>query len=171
MQENHVVAIKNKLYDNSALEVSTQRSSFMGAGAAAMATTSQIRPGAEGQELSIQGGLGGSQQSTKRQYRTDSASKPYQIRKPPPPRNGSVYTSNPNVRFAKPEMRGPHGDTFSQNFKAYHGVVPQSLKKDHSFTAGYATAAERYGGPGQPMSSLTSGNLPPFMNEMDFTGS
>ena len=26
-QENHVVAIKNKLYDNSALEMSTQRSS------------------------------------------------------------------------------------------------------------------------------------------------
>jgi len=27
-QENHVVAIKNKLYDNSALEESTQRSSM-----------------------------------------------------------------------------------------------------------------------------------------------
>ena len=29
-QENHAVALKNKLYDNSALEVSTQRSSFIG---------------------------------------------------------------------------------------------------------------------------------------------
>ena len=29
-EDNHVVALKNKLYDNSALEVSTQRSSFIG---------------------------------------------------------------------------------------------------------------------------------------------
>jgi hypothetical protein len=41
VQENHVVAIKNKLYDNSALELSTQRSSFLGPGAtAAFGTTS-----------------------------------------------------------------------------------------------------------------------------------
>lgn len=31
VQENHVIAIKNKLYDNSALETSTQKSSFIGA--------------------------------------------------------------------------------------------------------------------------------------------
>jgi hypothetical protein len=44
VQENHVVAIKNKLYDNSALEVSTQRSSFIGPGVAAgFGTTSQIQ--------------------------------------------------------------------------------------------------------------------------------
>jgi len=29
-QENHIVAIKNKLYDNSGLERSTERSSFIG---------------------------------------------------------------------------------------------------------------------------------------------
>lgn len=44
VQENHVVAIKNKLYDNSALELSTQRSSFIGAGAAAGYAASQLRP-------------------------------------------------------------------------------------------------------------------------------
>jgi hypothetical protein len=42
------------------------------------------------------------------------------------------------------------------------------LKKDHSFTAGYATAAEKYGAP-HPLGS-DSAHLPPYLNEMDFTG-
>lgn len=173
VQENHVVAIKNKLYDNSALELSTQRSSFMGPGGVPGMTSQMIRQPVDGQDLaqqSLQGEFNRSQQSTKRPYRTDSATKPFGIRRPPmQPRNGSVYTSNPNVRFAKPERMGHHGDTFSANFKSYRGVAPQTLKKDHSFTAGYATAADKYG-QGPPHSSITSGHLPPFLNEMDFTG-
>lgn len=170
VQENHVVAIKNKLYDNSALELSTQRSSFIGAGAAAGLAASQFRPplgphAADFAEQSVHGELNRSQQSTRRPYRTDSASKPFGIRKPPgPQRNGSVYTSNP--RFAKhglADMRAPHGDTFTQNFKSYRGVAPQALKREQSFTAGYATAADS-------AAQAHPTHLPPFLNEMDFTG-
>lgn len=65
-------------------------------------------------------------------------------------------------------VRSAHGDTFSQNFKAYKGHAPQSLRKDHSFTAGYATAADRY----QTQQSSVHSNIqaPPFLNEFDFTG-
>ena len=56
---------------------------------------------AEFGQQSIQGELNRSQQSSNRPYRTDSASKPFGLRKPQTmgKRNGSLYSSNP--RFNK----------------------------------------------------------------------
>jgi len=147
---------------------------------AGFGTTPQIRAAhnadmAEFAQQSIQGELNRSQQSSHRPYRTDSASKPFGLKKPPGinaimKRNGSLYSSNP--RFNKQLLanaKASHGETFMQSYKSYRGVAPQSLKKDSSFTAGYATAADRYGY-ALPQSAALSANAAPFLSEMDFTG-
>jgi len=91
--ENHVVAIKNKLYDNSALEESTQRSSmneqFM---------SNSMYNNKEGGQFSQE--QFAVQQAGR--YRTDSAAKkPFGIKKPGQ-RGGSVYTTNENRSYMLP---------------------------------------------------------------------
>jgi hypothetical protein len=104
--------------------------------------------------------------SYKKSYRTDSASKPFGLKRPPMPnRNGTVYTSANKLNRPAGMDGRYHAETFSQNFKSYKGVAPQALHRDNSFTAGYATAVDRY-----PAEMQMQGNIPPYLNEMDFTG-
>lgn len=116
-QENHVVAIKNKLYDNSALEESTQRSSmneqFM---------SNSMYQNGEGQFSQEQ------LYPPPGRFRTDSAAKPFGIKKPGAGTRGfggggSVYTAE-NRSYMLPSLG--QAEPFSQNYKSYRGLAPQS---------------------------------------------
>ena len=108
-QDNHVIAIKNKLYDNSALDESTQRSSFQ-AGQPGYMSNSMIAVDKE---------------MTKDQprYRTDSAAQKagvFQIKKQHP---NFMMDRNPSSDRIRNQGQN---NTFLQ-YKSFQGEVPNIM--------------------------------------------
>ena len=71
--------VKNKLYDNSALEMSTQRSSMANGGQPNYMSNSMYQQ----QDSQIMQEQQSVENNIRAKYRTDSAQKPFGIKKPP----------------------------------------------------------------------------------------